>query len=119
MGKLWNWFRQPLNLAAITAIAGALAFIWVQIIVPMLRSPTPAAAAPAAAPTPVTQTAVANGGTAINNQNGSVNAGTAAATAPAAAPTAAVDQNAHASQGGSAVNNNGGRVVINGAGKPP
>lgn len=39
MGKLWNWFRQPLNLAAITAIAGALAFIWVQVIALMLRPP--------------------------------------------------------------------------------
>jgi len=39
MGKLWNWFQQSQNLAAIAAVAGALAFIWVQVIALMLRPP--------------------------------------------------------------------------------
>ena len=108
MRKLWAFLSDPKNLAALTALAGALAFLWNKLE----TKPHPAAPSRAAV---ATQQAQAGGsGHAINAAGGSVvsiGAPAHPAAKPAAAtPDVALDQTA-TSKEGHAVNANGGSSV--------
>lgn len=108
MAKLWNWLSDARNLALLTAIGGALGFLWVQVINPILHpvAQTPAVVAPAVPS--ITQTAVSDGGVAVNNVGGSTEIGDSAATEPAvgAASAPATSSARNTKNGGVAVNDN-------------
>lgn len=103
MKSIWRFVTKPQNLAVIVAIAGALGFIWKEIVAPRIFPKEPLIAT-----MPTGQSAIAdNGGTAINAKDRAVvrQGGLASRPGSPATPlSSAGPQRAEAKAGGSAVN---------------
>lgn len=62
MKKFWAFLSQPQNLAVFIALAGALAFLWKEVLAPKPKPP----AAPSAAIVQQATTSGGSAGTAVN-----------------------------------------------------
>lgn len=109
VAKIWKWARDPLNLAVLVALAGAISFIWTNAVAPLLSSGQ-------ANPTPAGQTAIANGGTAINARDAAVvGSSQGSGTGQQTSSSEVLPQKAEAAAGGRAINAQGSAKITIGS----